>query len=80
LASIEERAAKHSPQRNKRKKVNSKESRDAWEQTSREQQESLDICDEKVALAEQAYELVDGHIRRLDDTLRKVREGPHLSP
>ena len=42
-----------------------------WEQTRKERQECVDISDEKVALAEQTYELVDSHVRRLDETLQQ---------
>ena len=68
-AAIDERASKLL-RRTKRAKTTQSQ-REAWEETRKEQQESIDISDEKVALAEQLYELVDGHIRRLDDTLRK---------
>ena len=54
------------------KSTRSSESQRAqWEQTSKERQECVDISEEKVALAEQTYELVDGHVRRLDETLRQ---------
>jgi hypothetical protein len=42
-----------------------------WEQTRKQRQECIDISDEKVALAEQTYELVDSHVRRLDETLQQ---------
>ncbi|KAF4348371.1 hypothetical protein CsatB_025521 [Cannabis sativa] len=39
-----------------------------------EQKHSIRIADEKVALAEQAYELVDTHIRQLDQIFKKLGE------
>ena len=42
-----------------------------WDQLAQEHSECIDIADEKVALAEQTYELVDGHVRRLDAVLKK---------
>ncbi|XP_062109026.1 PHD finger protein ING1 [Humulus lupulus] len=44
------------------------------DETLDEQKHSIRIADEKVALAEQAYELVDTHIRQLDQILKKLDE------
>ena len=47
---------------------------------SKEHTECVSIAEEKVALAEQTYELVDGHVRRLDAVRQRqqVAGAPNL--
>ncbi|CAM8911697.1 unnamed protein product [Rhodiola kirilowii] len=44
------------------------------EEALEEQKHSLRIADEKVAIAQQVYDLVDGHIQQLDQYLKKYDE------
>jgi hypothetical protein len=69
FAEIEQRATK--VMRRTKATRTAESQRVQWEQTRKERQECVDISDEKVALAEQTYELVDGHVRRLDETLQQ---------
>eukprot|EP01050_Picozoa_sp_SAG11_P008355 SAG11_NODE_734_length_7466_cov_3.388625_2_plen_203_part_00 len=68
LGEIKERVAK-CMRRTKGAKSNDIK-RHLWQQLSKEHKECRDIAEEKVSLAEQTYDMVDGHVRRLDDVLR----------
>ncbi len=68
---IEQRTTKMIEKRRGKGTRTAESQRAQWDQTRKERQECIDISDEKVALAEQTYELVDSHVRRLDETLQQ---------
>lgn len=76
FTNIEQRATKLMGGRTKKTRT-AESQRVQWEQTRKDRQECIDISDEKVALAEQTYELVDGHVRRLDETLQQFEAELH---
>ena len=72
LRGIEEKAGR--AMRRGRKQPNDGGGAEFWSTVEGEESECRQMGDEKVALAEQTYELVDAHVQRLDQSLKRFED------